>query len=516
MSENPFFEAKPTGRGHEMKVSLSSLPPEAWTYVTGSDGQDFDLWRKVPFMRRAVDVVSWGITQMPFYITRNGKTITDGSNYKDPTKGLLPNPRKNFSLICASLLLYGQAYQHIEKDALIGKIPNGLKWLKPSSVTPIIDKEGLKGFTRMLGAEVVPLTVDEVLHFWPHDPDVEVGPPLSSAADAALQAAGAAHSVDEFISMFFKRGAIKATVFTASNVLPSDQDKIKTWLDRMFSGLRGAFRPKLFNADKITPVVIGEGIESLENQELSKRLREDIATALGIPQSILFSNAANFAVSSQDYKNLFTLTIAPFADVISDTYNAQLLNQYGLSLEFNPESMDIFQEEENDRSGSLVSLLQAVTSAPPKVVTTMMQMLGMELPGEMQWPEFEAILTVNTPDPEPVPVPPVTPEPNDSQEAPHEETPQKSALYVELDKWERKALRALKAGDRARMLDFESEIIPASIRRVVLNSLGNASTIEEIKATFENLTQAPEPGELVKQFQQALEMMVNPQENNEH
>lgn len=506
---NYFYELKPTKEGREMKISLSALPPEAWTSITGGGGA-LDLWRRVPFMRRAIDVVSWGITQVPFYITRKGKPITDSANYQDPTKGLLPNPRKNFSLIAASLLLYGKAYQHIEKDALLGRIPNGLKWLKPSSVTPEITRAGLQGFVRAVGSETIPLTVDEVLHFWPHDPDVEVGPPLSSPADAALRAAGAANSVDEFIEAFFSRGAIKATVFTASNVLPSDQQLMKSWLERMFSGVRGAFRPKVFNADKITPVIIGEGIESLENQALSARLREDIATALGIPQSILFSNASNFAVSNQDYQNLFTLTIAPLADVIADTYNTQLLEGYGLSLQFDPESMDIFQEDEQDRSGALVNVLNAVTSAPPKVVVTMMQMLGMELPGAMEWPEFERILGENKPAPEPitpqteniarVAVPPSDPTPDPAQ---------KSALYTELEKWERKASKAFKTGDRARMLEFESEIIPPSIRQIVLNSLGNAGTLEEIKLSFSNLTQTPEPSELVMQFRQALAMMVS-------
>lgn len=504
---NYFYELKPTKEGREMKVSLSSLPPEAWSQISGAGESALDVWRKVPFMRRAVDVVAWGITQIPFYITRAGNTVTSSSDYVDPTKGLLPNPRRNFSLIASSLLLYGQAYQHIEKDAMLGKIPNGLKWLKPSSVVPVIDKDaGLVGFTRTVGSQVIPLTVDEVLHFWPFDPDVEVGPPLSSQADAALRAAGAASSVDEFIKAFFDRGAIKATVFTASNVLPADQERMKTWLERMFSGVAGAFRPKVFNADKITPVIIGEGIEGLENQALSGRLREDIATALGIPQSILFSNASNFAVSTQDFKNLITLTIAPMADVIADTYNNQLLNKYKLSLQFDPESMDIFQEEEQDRSGALVNVLDAVTKAPPKVVTTVMQMLGMELPGELDWVAFEKILSESQPAPAPSPVapipkvavPPSTPEPDPTQ---------KSALHTELEKWERKATKAMKADDRARMLDFESEIIPVSIRRVVLNGLENAGTIEEIKELFEKLTRSPEPGELVAQFRQALEMM---------
>ena len=49
----------------------------------------------------------------------------------------------------------------------------------------------------------------------------------------------------------------------------------------------------------IHPVRVGEGVGELSDSDLVKEKREDIATALGIPQTILFSQAANYATAKE-------------------------------------------------------------------------------------------------------------------------------------------------------------------------------------------------------------------------
>jgi hypothetical protein len=58
-------------------------------------------------------------------------------------------------------------------------------------------------------------------------------------------------------------------------------------------GITKAFRWRVFNADSINVQQVGDGLESLQDSELTKQQRQDVALALGIPETILFSSAAN-------------------------------------------------------------------------------------------------------------------------------------------------------------------------------------------------------------------------------
>lgn len=52
-----------------------------------------------------------------------------------------------------------------------------------------------------------------------------------------------------------------------------------------------------------------------------------------------------------------------------------------------------------------------------------------------------------------------------------------------MDKWQRKALKALKAG-RAAAVDFESDHIPAEEHRRISLELLSAATVEDVKHVF--------------------------------
>ena len=72
----------------------------------------------------------------------------------------------------------------------------------------------------------------------------------------------------------------------------SEAKRFENWWNNMISGVRNAFKTKILNAKSIEPVVVGEGLESLQDTGLTQQKREDIATALGVPQTKLFSSGA--------------------------------------------------------------------------------------------------------------------------------------------------------------------------------------------------------------------------------
>ena len=156
------------------------------------------------------------------------------------------------------------------------------------------------------------------------------------------------------------RGAIKGTLLAVKGNPPEQEKKrIKSWWERLFTGIKNAWSDAVVNADSVTPVVVGEGLESLEKSDLTRAKREDVATALGIPHTMLFSDAANYATAERDTLNFYDTTIKPECAFIEEVLNAQVFDPQGYRLQFQPEALPVYQEDEQQRSASLASLRAA-------------------------------------------------------------------------------------------------------------------------------------------------------------
>ncbi len=383
---NPYSVAVPTAKG----VRLSELPPEAWQYLRGgaATGSLAKLHRAVPWLFRGVDLRGDAVANMPFVIwSGRGDSAREVDNSRDwqNAVGFLPRPRDLLWLVEAALIVWGYAY--LEQGRNIGRRLRELRYLLPTTVKPEIDAvQGLTGFTRVATGKPLQLDVKDVCYFWNPDPFVELGPPESSPAQAALAAAGVLYNVDEFAAAFFARGAIKGTLLTvAGNPPDAEKQRIKSWWQRLFSGITNAWSDAVVSADMVTPVVVGEGLESLERSDLTRSRREDIATALGIPHTLLFSDAANYATAERDTQNFYETTIKPECTFIQETLNEQVFEPQGYRLQFQPESLSIYQEDEQQRSASLASLRAA---GLPLLMA--MDILGYEL-SEEQRGELESL-----------------------------------------------------------------------------------------------------------------------------
>lgn len=268
----------------------------------------------------------------------------------------------------------GREYQFVERRALSGRgVASGLRHMVASSITPTIGEDGVQGFIRSINGRREMLQTEQVLYFWYPDDSVEIGEPHDWPALAALCAAGVLYSVSNFAGSFFDKGAIKVTLLTTKgNVVEAERSRLKAWWDR----IRGkAWAAEIVNADAVEPVIIGEGLESLSNTELTKEQREDVATALGVPHSMLFSNAATYATSVQDKQNFYEDTIIPEANFIAGAFNEQLLEPLGYRIMFDPQELAIFQEDEEQRSTSFMHYVTA--GLRPSIAG---EMLGLALP----------------------------------------------------------------------------------------------------------------------------------------
>ncbi len=366
-------------------VNLNDLPPAAWRIVSGANegGELATVYRAVPWLFRGVELRAQIVGSMPFSIWR-GKTEVDGSGDYTNATGIMPDPVGLFALVEAALTVWGFAYLEQERNIVATK---GLRYLLPTSIKPVLDHEaGLVAFERNLGnGQRVQLSPKDLCYFWKPDPFVEIGPPLSSPVKAAMAAAGVSMNVNKFAEAFFARGAVKTTLLTvAGAVAPQERERLESWWARVAQGVKNTFASKIVNADKVMPVVIGEGLSELSNQQLSTDLREQVSTALGIPHSVLFSNAANYATSTQDDLHLYNKTILPECRFIESVLNRQAFEPMGLRLQFRDDTLDMFQEDEHERSGSLTQL---VSAGMP--LDLGMEILGFDLT-DAQWARLRA------------------------------------------------------------------------------------------------------------------------------
>jgi hypothetical protein len=122
-------------------------------------------------------------------------------------------------------------------------------------------------------------------------------------------------------------------------------------------------------------VVVGEGLESLTNNDLTLERRQSIATALGVPHSIVAADAANYATAQQDEINFLTNCIIPESRLIQRTLNRQLFAPVGLRLEFQPERLSAMQEDEEQRAAAYSLYVNA--KVKPSIAA---QLVGLNLP----------------------------------------------------------------------------------------------------------------------------------------
>ena len=373
-------------------VRIDDLPDSAWTWFSGRGSEEQQktrtLYIRVPWLSRAVVLRSNAVASLPFALVDadSGEDYDVSTDWENKV-GFLPNPSKLLSLVESSLSLLGLAYLFNEHNRVKTL---DLRYFAPTTITPDLDPiTGLVGFKRNIGSQSFDLPPEDVIHFWQLDPFVELGPGNNSAATAALSAAGVLYNVDGFAEAFFDRGAIKVTLLTVKGPMPeAERDRLKSWWKRVFSGISNAWGSDIVQGDHIEPVVIGEGIKELSDNELTKEKREDIAAAMGIPMTILWSSEASGlgggGVVQSDERKFYEQTIVPEALFIQSVFNEQLFEPMGLRWQFRPETLDVFQADENARSQSLVNYTNAGYR-----LSVASQILGVELPPGMDYDDLD-------------------------------------------------------------------------------------------------------------------------------
>lgn len=455
-------------------IPLQNLPPEAFHVVVGdaaiSDDSIIARYETIPWLYRGVEARCNALSSVPFALHKGDE---EGDEVDVKTLPFKLNLPELLNALYRDYILYAQWY--LWKGTNPAQYVKELRRFIPTSITPKYDEmAGIKHFKRKLKEESIEIPVEDMIWLMRPSSRHEMGAGVSDAK-VALAAAGVIGNLDNYAAAYFKNGALNPTLIsTSGQVQEVDRANFKSWVKRIFGrGSKNAFAVEVVQGDFKTHQ-LGYSIKELMPKELNDTKREDIATALGVPQTLLFSNAANYATALQDDIHFYDKTIRPDGTRFEQVLNDMLFNPMGLHLVFHWELMEIYQQQKAAQAQSLVAFVAA-------------DVLDVdEVREELGYKPREAKLTV---EPTPPTEPPVTAQ-EPSQDAPpdmvkahmhtHDETP----ANADLTRWQTVAIKRLKEGKLAKALDFESTTIRPTLMASIKGALEAVNDATDIKHIF--------------------------------
>ena len=455
-----------------------------WQHAWGQHGDSDKLtehgaYQAVSWVRRCVEVRCNALSSIPvkYYVgDAPVKAVPPNDGEKAPAaeeteweySDLMPHI---LWMTEAALQVYGAAYWLRLRNPF--GFEKGYRWLYPPSIKPVYDKRrGLTHFERRVNGEPETLPLNQSVYVWTPNLASEIGPGKGWLS-AILTEGGIARNMNTFASDFFARGAMPGTVLSVEGNPPqAELDRLEQWWKRFVGGVKRAWETVAVRAT-VTPIVVGYPTDQLAMPELLNMVRQQIAVAAGVPQTML-EDAANFATATEHHQAFYSETVVPEAVIIEAALNTQIFAPLGLRCVIDWQSLDIFQQDEAERGAALA---QYVNAGVP--LDLAMEMLGVDLPNQMTYDQLRERLDAD------------------------KEKSQAQALEIagarrpafggeegppggqreELRRWQRKALKALAAGKGADVA-FESDVLTADEQVLIRERLGVAASEEEVKAAF--------------------------------
>lgn len=470
-------------------IPLNAVPKEAWTSIVGGDGNQRevgDLYERVPWLFRGVNVRVEALLNVPRKLHQGGE---DGPEVELYTL-------KNFDMDIEALLgtwalhltMYGAAYAIVERSPLRGAV-KGVRPVLPSSVKPIYDDvNGLIGFKRRVKEKEYIFAVagtekkswpsgaaGEMAYCWLPNHKAELGPG-PSPAQVAARAAGILLNSDLFIEKYFEQGTIMPTILVGEDGMGDNEaTRLQSWAKRVLSGIKNAFSITAVSG-KLTAITLGSRIKDTMATELTNQAREDIATALGVPQTLLFSNAANYATAAQDDMHFYDKTILPLLKKILGKLNVQVFQPAGYTMVEHHEEMEIYQRQETAKAYGLAQLW-TTNAVPREYLWDMMALADSYRKGTFY---ADIVKPAAGQDGSPN-----LSKPPDLPDVPTVDGPEMPDMKADLERWQRVAIKRHREGKPEKALGFESDAIPAAMLGAIRGLLKNATTAEAVPGVFE-------------------------------
>lgn len=436
----------------ETYKTITNVP--GWVEMLTSDGVPDSvatLYKRVPILFRAVQLRCDAISSVPIALMKG-----------EEEEVAWPYPTKLGELLWrweASLLLSGAAFGEIITNK--SGYRKDVNYRNPFDMSVKYDKGVINFKQNSSGAswnndlrsgkyEMVYLAeYDTVQDLLPG-----VGSAMASTVDAKLL-----YAISKFPEMYFEGGAMPVTLLGVDTNDRNEIERVQNWFKRSATAVKNAFRVMGIRAGSLTATTLTPPLKDLAFPELNDIAKDNIAMAFGIKQTLLDSEAANYATAQEDRLAFYEDTIKPRARKFEDALNTQLLARDGLRLEFRFNEMDLFQEDENDRA----DLLNKLTAAGLPIE------VALELAGYKLTDEQAARL-----------------ESHQEQLDQRGERPATVDPQVdELRKWQKMAEKRIKEGKAIR--EFETTVIEPSLHGAITGALETVKSVEEVKHLFDSV-----------------------------
>lgn len=477
---------------------------EMWKYNSNDPAGEIDeLYSRVAAVYRAINFTADTLANMPFAIMKEGGDDIDTSDEYKNEVGFLPYPRALFRLMVQSLLITNSAYAFQESK---GRQLLNLRYISPATITPKTDTNTgeLLGFTRTLNTTRTdyPIKGDfcNIVYVFNLNWKNELLPDDNSPFKAMMNAAGIGYYADKYIRDFFERGGIKPTILTFDGVLdPTSMERVESVWTKVIRGYY-KFLGKVFNG-KFTPVVIGEGIEALKDEQVYNNALRNIAIAVGMPQDALLQTADSYATAQVHKSTWFSDTLTPLAMALAEPLNEQVFKRLGYRFEFRPDGAEPNMEEESNRINAANTLYGILSKANRKDSDKVaIEALGIDLPAWFKWEVDEVAEEQSQLGLEAQRLALTNPQPDQKKE--EQKPPAKSVEPIaislhalrEMTNWQELAFRKLKRG-QPMAFDWTPKDIPQEQAEAIKAKLDKAQTEDEIKAAFEipGVSETPSP-----------------------
>lgn len=411
------------------------------------------LYSKVPLIHRCIRLRADALSAVPVKIIKGTDTESDWP-YPEPLETLLWKAE-------ASLLMTGGGFWEIVRNE--SGYQKNVKYRNPLTMAVkyqdgrLIFKQGTVEWVNDPAAGTY-----EMVYFADYDPTQDVLPGVG-ALEAATTDGQLLAALAKFPQSYFEGGAMPVTLLGVDTPDPGELSRLESWFKRAATGIKNAFKVLAFRNGSMTATTLTPPLKELAMPELSQEARKNILTVFGVPESMVDTNAANFATAQEARLGYYEDVIKPRARMFEGVINEQLLAKDGLRLEFAFGEMPLFQEDEADRAGVLKDLTEA----------GMPLRLAVDLAGYNLTDDQLALLEMPEPERQPE---------EQQQQQPMQQPMQDNMMQDELRRYQRVAVRRVMAGKPQR--EFESAVLSPVLLAAIAGQLESAKDAGDVRAVF--------------------------------
>ena len=282
--------------------TITNIP--GWVEMLTSDGVPDSvatLYKRVPIFFRAVQLRCDALASVPVKIYKGEDNEVDW-----------PYPTKLGELLWrweASCLLAGAAFGEIITNKTGYR--KDIRYRNPFDMTVKYDK-GIITFKQNSSgaswANDLNAGKYEMVYISEYDPSQDilpgVGAGIASKIDAKLL-----YAIGKFPEMYFEGGAMPVTLLGIDTNDRNEIERVQNWFKRSATTIKNAFRVMGMRAGSITATTLTPPLKDLAFPELDTIAKKNIAMAFGIKQTLLDSEAANYATAQEDRLSFYEDTI---------------------------------------------------------------------------------------------------------------------------------------------------------------------------------------------------------------